>query len=356
VETKNTIYPRFLRPLVLLLGLAVYVGFTYVLWQNGFLPMAGEAYYLLAIVWAFGLGVLLVLPQRLTLLSTPAIILMRALWCNLGIVGTAILVPHSVRVLLLVIPIFAVFYTALHLSRKYVVIVTVTTLAFYVLCGSLLAGYANIDVEFETLLGIAFALMMSGGLMLAWEALRLQDRLLDNRRELETVLERVQEMALRDELTGVHNRRYLMEVLERQKALADRNDETFTICYCDLDNFKRLNDEHGHAVGDIALRKFAQLASAAVRNVDYVARFGGEEFVLVLVGAQASVATKVAERLVAKTKQLEIRDTPKDYALSVSIGIATYRADEAIDVVLGRADQALYEAKKAGRDRVLVAV
>ena len=92
----------------MLLGLAAYVGFTWVLWQNGYLPTAGDAYYLLTVVWAFGLAILLVLPQRTTDLSTAAIILMRVLWCNLGIVGTALLVPHSVRVVLLVIPIFVV--------------------------------------------------------------------------------------------------------------------------------------------------------------------------------------------------------------------------------------------------------
>jgi len=128
----------------------------------------------------------------------------------------------------------------------------------------------------------------------------------------------------------------------------------FALCYCDLDHFKRINDRHGHHAGDQVLKDFAEVALSVVRSVDYVARLGGEEFLLVLVGADADTAQGVAERLCARSKFLALIPDEPQLRLTVSVGIATFRRGERVEDVIQRADQALYAAKSAGRDRIVI--
>ena len=336
------------------MGLVAYVVFTWALWKNGYLLLSEDIYYQLTAVWAFGFAALLFLPQRWVHYHEAPTILLRVLWCNLGVIAMAALVPHAVRVLMLVLPVFGVFYAGLHLQRPHVLLVALFSWLFYLLCALGIGAVSAADEQFESLLALGFACMLAGGLLLAWEALRLRDALREENRDLLLSVDRLNDLALKDELTGVHNRRYILDVLHRQKSLADRNGALFTLCYCDLDHFKRLNDRFGHAVGDAALKQFGKLAQSVVRNMDYVARFGGEEFVLVLVGADCEVADQVAQRLAAKTKQMWIPETPQDFVLSVSIGVTQYRSGEAVDDLLNRADRCLYEAKQNGRDRVVV--
>ncbi|MBV1905787.1 MAG: GGDEF domain-containing protein [Pseudomonadales bacterium] len=165
-------------------------------------------------------------------------------------------------------------------------------------------------------------------------------------RELKATLQRLQKLALRDDLTGVNNRRHLMNYLKRQKASVDRGGATFSICYADLDHFKQMNDRYGHVAGDRVLKAFADLATATVRDVDFVARIGGEEFVLVLANASARDSYPVAERLRTRMAELLITTENPEYRVTVSLGIAQYCNEEHIDELLHRADSALYRAKK----------
>jgi diguanylate cyclase (GGDEF)-like protein len=144
-----------------------------------------------------------------------------------------------------------------------------------------------------------------------------------------------------------------MDVLGRQKALADRGHLSFTLCYCDLDHFKRINDRYGHQTGDRVLREFAGVAASVVRSVDFVARLGGEEFLLVLVGADEARAERVAERLCGRTRALAMIPEDPDYRQTVSVGLAAFRPEERIEDVIRRADRALYSAKSQGRDQIV---
>ncbi len=165
-------------------------------------------------------------------------------------------------------------------------------------------------------------------------------------RNLKVTLKRLQQLALRDDLTGVNNRRHLIDYLQRQKAAVDRGGPTFSICYADLDHFKQTNDLYGHVAGDQVLQAFAELAAATVRDVDFVARIGGEEFVLVLAGASARDAYPVAERLRHGMLNMVVRPGDPAYRVTVSLGIAQYCNEEDVDELLHRADVALYQAKK----------
>lgn len=348
-------YPRYVRPILLFAGLATYVLFTWSLLQQGYLQ-ADEQVYLLSIpVWILGFVALMLRSDALSRLDDDTVVMCRALWCNLGAVTLAVLVPHTLRLMLLVVPLFSVMYAAVHLARSQVLLVVLSTALLYCIGVLYLLAYTQVDTEFEVLSGAAFGALLCGVLILAGDMQAMRDDLIERNRSLRETMERVQDMALKDDLTGLHNRRSIMEVLSRQKALVDRGQQAFTLCYADLDHFKIINDRYGHAVGDVALRQFAELAGGVVRNVDYVARFGGEEFLLVLVDADEQTALQVAERLADRTRNMWIPGTEDEFELTVSVGIARYHAAERVDDVINRADHALYEAKRTGRDKVVVA-
>ena len=122
----------------------------------------------------------------------------------------------------------------------------------------------------------------------------------------------------------------------------------------DVDDFKAINDRHGHPVGDRVLQALAASLAGMLRPGDEVARVGGEEFLLVLVDADAEEARRVAGRLGDQTRALTVDPRHPDYHLSVSVGIAEFRPGESIEDVIQRADRALYRAKTSGRDLVIV--
>ncbi|MBK5925761.1 hypothetical protein CCR87_00040 [Rhodobaculum claviforme] len=164
-------------------------------------------------------------------------------------------------------------------------------------------------------------------------------------------------MAFIDSLTGLYNRRYLMTHLDRKLMGIADNEKPVSVMLFDVDNFKVVNDTHGHGVGDDVLVKLAEVANDNLRSIDLVARLGGEEFVAVMPETNSAAAFQVAERLCAQVADSSI-ELPDGSPLSVtiSIGLATAEtADEMADAILERADAALYAAKNAGRNQVQLA-
>jgi diguanylate cyclase (GGDEF)-like protein/PAS domain S-box-containing protein len=157
--------------------------------------------------------------------------------------------------------------------------------------------------------------------------------------------------ALTDPLTGLANRAAFRTELTRQVAASAGG----CVAVFDLDHFKRVNDRHGHAAGDDVLRRFAAIARAAVRDQDTVARMGGEEFAIILPDASIEQARLVCDRLRAAVGATRFAVDGGVIAVTVSGGVACYRAGEPDDAVLHAADAALYRAKNAGRDRLALA-
>jgi diguanylate cyclase (GGDEF)-like protein len=164
------------------------------------------------------------------------------------------------------------------------------------------------------------------------------------------------ELASRDALTRVLNRNGLEEVLSRH--FAERSTRPVTLMQVDIDNFKRINDSHGHAAGDLVLREVAASLNANIRASDFIARVGGEEFLVGCVAADDGVARSLAERLLAGIRKLEVMvpGTKIPVRCTVSIGISR-RCNERADweACWAEADRALYAAKAAGRDCVVAA-
>ena len=165
--------------------------------------------------------------------------------------------------------------------------------------------------------------------------------------------ERLEEIAVRDELTRVHNRRYLMESLARERARAQRLGTEFSVCLMDIDRFKGINDDLGHAAGDAVLVQFAEIAQRELRDLDVFGRYGGEEFLAVLPSTGGQGAIVCAERIRASVENaglLRFRDAGR---VTVTLGVASYRKGEEIAALMARADGALYDGKNAGRNRVV---
>jgi diguanylate cyclase (GGDEF)-like protein len=183
------------------------------------------------------------------------------------------------------------------------------------------------------------------------ELARLHGSLRELSRDLSLTLEEAHESARRDPLTGLLNRRALEE---RMAEWCDRDMCLgASLLFIDIDHFKRINDQHGHAVGDAVLRHVSGVLLADMRQVDLLSRYGGEEFVAILPETDYEGAAAVAERLRSAVRRPLPRTFPESLRLSVSIGLTTVGREEEMHAVLRRADAALYEAKATGRDRVV---
>jgi two-component system cell cycle response regulator len=164
------------------------------------------------------------------------------------------------------------------------------------------------------------------------------------------------EMAITDQLTGLHNRRYMARHLDNLLDNAKRNDRPLTFVIMDIDHFKQVNDSYGHDIGDEVLKEFAGRIAANVRGIDLACRYGGEEFVVVMPDTDVAAAYAIAERLrqSIETNPVRISRTPGQLHVTISIGIARMEgASDTADALLHRADKALYRAKRSGRNRVV---
>ncbi|PKN84473.1 MAG: GGDEF domain-containing protein [Deltaproteobacteria bacterium HGW-Deltaproteobacteria-1] len=173
-----------------------------------------------------------------------------------------------------------------------------------------------------------------------------------SRAELEKSLSIIQEIAIRDELTGLYNRRHLMELLDNEKNRSLRGNTVFTIAMLDIDHFKKVNDTHGHQSGDEVLRTVSAAIHNTMRNTDFCGRYGGEEFVLVLIQTDLKEAMICAERMRANIEKCRFPRIGDGFRITASIGLSEYQLREEIETMIARADRALYRAKEDGRNRV----
>jgi diguanylate cyclase (GGDEF)-like protein len=174
--------------------------------------------------------------------------------------------------------------------------------------------------------------------------------------DLESLLTKTEHLAMTDALTGICNRRHFVDVLARELASARRYGHPLSLALFDVDGFKLVNDTGGHASGDATLKHIADAIAGGIREVDLCARYGGDEFALLLPHTDAAAAVAVAERLRKKVTKARA-GWAHSHHVSLSVGISS-TADPALrtgDELVEAADRALYDAKRAGRDRVLVA-
>ena len=169
-------------------------------------------------------------------------------------------------------------------------------------------------------------------------------------RELKEANETVEKLARTDPLTGLANRRTLHEAMLREIARAGRLGERLSLVIADLDHFKEINDQYGHTTGDHVLAEVAAVFQSHLRPYDLAARYGGDEFVLLLPATSTEAAIIVSERMQKNAAEIRVPECPA--RVTISLGVATWMTGEAPEHFLARADAALYAAKSAGRNHI----
>jgi diguanylate cyclase (GGDEF)-like protein len=182
------------------------------------------------------------------------------------------------------------------------------------------------------------------------ERTRHLNREISRRKELEGELRRA---ANTDPLTGANNRRYFLDLCHREQERARRYGRSTALFMLDVDRFKRINDSHGHAVGDQVLKQLVAGCMEKLRTQDILGRLGGEEFAVLLPECTTAAALQVAERLRQALAEVEIPIPDGRLRFTVSIGVVDWPLDVPLEVALEQADQALYTAKSSGRNRVI---
>ncbi len=173
--------------------------------------------------------------------------------------------------------------------------------------------------------------------------------------ELERANERLQEIAVRDGLTGLFNHRYFQEILTKEAARAARHERDLSLLFLDVDDFKKYNDTYGHQVGDTLLKQLSGIIMGAMREGDLVARYGGEEFVVILPETDKKYATQVAEKLRRLVEDHPFRgeESQPGGKVTVSIGVSSWKQDgRTAAALIQHADQGLYRAKGEGKNCV----
>ncbi len=188
-------------------------------------------------------------------------------------------------------------------------------------------------------------------------------RLRQGRDELATINRTLQEknkeletISVTDSLTGLYNRKHLMETLAHEVTRGQRYDHSLSVLMIDIDHFKKYNDTFGHLAGDRLLAKMARIFKESIRSIDYVARYGGEEFVVMLPETGSREAISAAERIRTRVVGETMIDSDETHSTTISIGVAGFPENgDTLESVVASADEALYQAKRGGRNRVVSA-
>ncbi|MDB5797544.1 MAG: diguanylate cyclase/phosphodiesterase & domain with sensor [Paucimonas sp.] len=184
---------------------------------------------------------------------------------------------------------------------------------------------------------------------------RLRADLKSKNQELHDLSEKLADLASRDELTRLCNRREFMRLLQEEAVRSGRSRVGFCVAILDIDHFKQVNDVYGHAVGDAVLHEVGAVLDSVRRSIDKAARFGGEEFTMLFVGADLATAQLALERIRTHVSGYDWSSVAPGLKVTVSAGLADWAPDSTVASILSRADTALYEAKNAGRNRVRTA-
>jgi diguanylate cyclase len=171
--------------------------------------------------------------------------------------------------------------------------------------------------------------------------------------KLESQLQQMDELVRADQLTSILNRRGLDEAFEREFARAMRHDTALSVALLDLDNFKRINDDFGHAAGDAVLVHFSQIVDATLRSMDVLARFGGEEFVILLPSTTPVEAMQTIARIQAALAEQPCHYEGCTLPVTFSAGVTAYQVGEEKHALMKRADAAVYKAKHAGKNQAI---
>lgn len=196
-------------------------------------------------------------------------------------------------------------------------------------------------------------IMLISVCLLVTQLARLRAKLMQQKNDLASALGQIRELAIRDELTGLFNRRHMLAVMETERQRIERHHGQGCLALLDVDHFKRVNDQWGHAAGDEVLRSMADVVTACLRETDVVARWGGEEFLILFTDTDCTTASQVLTRMRQTLAETVVSPSVPDLRVTFSAGMSSHRPQDTIAATMEQADQALYQAKAAGRNITL---
>lgn len=252
--------------------------------------------------------------------------------------------------LLFIILIFSMFrITIRQLVRCSLLTMLVFGYALWIVATS--PGIEPILAEMQAVYFGVLVIMLISICLLMMHLSAIRQRANQHKRELGEVLDRLRELSIRDELTGLFNRRHMLELLGTERARSERSGQPWSVALIDVDHFKAVNDSHGHGVGDEVLRTVAQVISEGLRDADQVARWGGEEFLVLFPDTDCEHARLVLQRIRQALATTLVSRAVPDLRVAFSAGVSCFDGEEALARTIERADQALYLAKASGRNR-----
>jgi diguanylate cyclase (GGDEF)-like protein len=180
-----------------------------------------------------------------------------------------------------------------------------------------------------------------------------RDQLIQKNKELEGLIQKLEISAITDPLTGLYNRRYMMQKISEEVARFTRYGHSFVMIMADIDYFKLINDQYGHECGDDVLKAVTQTMAIGLRANDVLARWGGEEFLLLLPETTMDGGRLLAERIRQQVEELKVSYNQHTISVTLTLGLSHFSSGLTVDKVIFLADQGLYQGKKSGRNKVV---
>jgi diguanylate cyclase (GGDEF)-like protein len=360
---------RLKRFFMAALSYVIWIALTFYCWSLGLVDVTrGEFWIAAALCLACNIGFYAILRSGLNRYwPDPSLTLPQMAVATFWVMLLMALAPQ-VRGILLLLYVVVFLFGVFRLRRREYLALTALVITGYgfVVLRDVYAG-TGIPATLEALQFVVLSVTLIWLAFFGSYVGKLRETVSRRNAELNAALARNRLLAIHDDLTGTYNRRHIMQILEQEQLRAQRTVRGFAICLMDLDHFKEVNDRLGHLGGDEVLRQFAARVLAEVRILDRVGResaesgsnfgrYGGEEFLLVMPETDLEGAHVCVERIRRRVAETPFQVEGAAVPLTVSCGLAAYRPGEDMRATLARADQALYQAKEAGRDRVKAAV
>ncbi|NBD19140.1 diguanylate cyclase [Aquabacterium fontiphilum] len=315
----------------------------------------GWGWVLMAYIWV-GMPTfyLLVRTDLSSRLGNPGMDLPQCLYAIVAILFAYVItgpVRSSVLMLVSLVLVFGMFTLS---ARQVVIMGVFTVLGLGVVMTAMVWQHPDLfDARLEFIKFVLTACTLPALSAVAFYVAQVRERLVQRKQALREALARLEQVAMRDELTGLYNRRHMQALVEQQALRQQRSGEGFCLAIIDLDHFKQINDRLGHQAGDQVLGTFARVAGEVMRQTDTLARWGGEEFLLMFTAPDPGTPG-VEAALDRLRRAAAAAHWPAGIHVTFSAGVTAHPLGEPLHETLERADRGLYEAKAAGRNRTVV--
>jgi len=348
---------RVLRGYYILLGAVIHTFICFLIWMDNLLHVSGIQFILIfSVIWIGYLTYFVLIKQGINeRFQDPDLTMPIVCWAVTSIMYT-ISLTTEIRALLLMLNLLVLVFSAFYLNKRQYIVVTLYGIILYLCVIFYLKSFHPefIHIREESAVFLGYVSLSSALSAICYKISNLRKYLHRKNQKLAVAIKHAAALSMTDELTNVKNRRYILDILRHQALMAERGQYSFSVCMLDIDYFKSVNDDYGHLVGDAVLKALCRKVQAGLREIDYFARIGGEEFLFVLPLVNEEQARQMADRIRIQIENASFDEVAHGLKITVSIGVVGYQQPESIETTLARVDAALYTAKRTGRNRVAI--